>query len=432
MVPLTTTQGLSAEGIRGIAAGREIYIWGLGDLAQDVFTSLSKAGLSVVGLVHSRATRGVVGWSALPLLHPDTVLNRTWNDEERPVVVVAAATFRRAAEAACIRAGWKKGVNLLSHLDIRRPHVVVEVMSDVACGRTACGHGSLDGTAGSSSCNTMSPDEFAELVEKLDIDLPLLSQIEFVASGDPFRHPELPDLIRRAQEVAPCTVVTSLGGDRPIAAIVDAAPARIDLRVTGFGASFQRTMNGASWSHFIERLVELTSALRDNPSGTRVILRRFRLLGESKDVDQRWRALLADCGIPLQSADPYLMPYDLLVLRRKGDPLPSDAAEFVSRLPYSLSAAFEVCDREKELPCLSQRVFPVIRADRSVDVCHLYDGPRLMESYMNASWTDLLRRRHDSPRCRECQQYALHRFDLDVLRRRHPNLNFDIVEEVSP
>ena len=75
---------------------------------------------------------------------------------------------------------------------------------------------------------------------------------------------------------------------------------------------------------------------------------------------------------------------------------------------------------ERGLPCLSQRVFPVIGVDGAVSACHLYRDAPLADDYLRADWAALLAARSNCAPCLRCQTHALHRLDVDVLLRRHP------------
>lgn len=297
MTPLTTLQGMTPQALQTAVNGRSIMIWGTGDLAQDVETSLIKSGLSIVGHLHSK----------------DENLQKKL--AEKPFVILATATWRKQAEDILSQAGLQHEIDFISHLSIRRPQAIVEITNARAPSPLH-----LDPPPAPSF---MSLDNFTRIIEKLNRDIPQLVRIGLSYFGDPRLHPDCDAMVTIAKKVAPVSLTF----------------------------------------HGIE-------------------------------------------------SDPYIMPYDALLK----DQAPRSA---IDALPYNLSAALDLCKQDTHLPCLSQRVFPIIQTDGSVAVCHLYNPLILDNNYLDADWARLLQHRSVNALCEACQACGLHRLDLDVLRRRH-------------
>ncbi|GAB6041972.1 hypothetical protein [Endothiovibrio diazotrophicus] len=388
MPPLTTRQGLPAEALRERIGRRELLIWGRGELAEDVAVSLQKMGLSPKGFLHDRPQPGA-RCRGRPVFPAAEALS----GGPAPFIVIAAAAYRREAEAKCAAAGLRRESDFLTHLAIPRPHAIVEIVSPSPAGER------------------MDPDDFARVVAKLDADLPLLSHIELSAEGDPLLHPELPDIIRRAERVAPCSVVTRLTGEAPLGPVLAAGPSRFEVTLEGGEA--------ATRPAFAARLEQLREALAQAPETT-CRLRLYPSREDPPDLARRWRERLDGSGIGLALHTPYVMPYDYLLAYAESGVLSAEVLRQAERLPWDLERALAQSAADAELPCLSQRIFPIIRPNRPVVLCHLYRGPVLADDYLAIGWEELLQRRHRAEQCRRCQRHGLHRLDLDVLRRRHP------------
>lgn len=396
MVPLRTVQGLDATELASRFGTREVMVWGTGDLAQDVHTSLVKGGFAVAAFLHDRPARGT--FLGRPVLTAGDLL-AGFGRPHRPFVILAAAAYRREAEHQCLAAGMRPGCDFLSHLEVSRPQAVVEV----------AGHGAL-----------MRADRFAATTARLSADLPRLCHIEFALASDPLLNPDLPGMVHLAEAVAPCTIVTRLEGTLPLASLLAAGPSRLDVVVGGVDAGAVPASIPPPGSPFRDRLDELGAALAGAPGATRAQVRLYRRRDDHRDVESGWRSLLRGSGIALSVATPYVMPYDEVLAYCETGAFPPAARAAADALPWDLGRGLALSLADAHLPCLSQRVFPVIRADGSVVSCHLYRGPCLAGDYLDVSWAELLERRHRAEGCRVCQRHGLHRLDLEVLRRRHP------------
>lgn len=417
MVPLVTRQGLSVPDLKALAGGRRILVWGIGDMTLDVLTSLTKAGLRPQALLHSDAT--VVGGDryGLPVLSSSDVLAATHSSEM--FVVLAAPAFRRQGEEACIGAGLRKGVDFISFLSVPRPQAIVDVANDCSPESRGGFHSTI---VRPSVPLQISANTFHKVVTKLDADLPLLSHIELALWGEPTRNPDLPHIIRLAQNVAPCTVASALPPDISLEPVIKAQPARFDITVAGFGETYEARVPGGSWADFTRQLAALRELIADCRPSTRFQVRLYRWRDDPPDLEGKWRQLLRSSGIALAPQTPYLMPYDLTLAYCESGRWPLEAQKVADLLPWHLQRTLDACLSERNRPCLSQRIFPIINADLSVGLCHLYSQPKVMPDYLSVSWDDLLEMRHKSEFCRRCQEFGLHRLDLDVMGHKYGNL----------
>lgn len=399
MVPLTTVQGLATDELKARVGGRALYIWGTGDIGLDVLVSLRRAGIEPGGFLHTAPQGNGSSAHGLPVSAAADVLARG----AKVFVVVASTAHRRAAEAACRDAGLRADTDFLNYLAIARPAAVIEIARR------------QDGVT-----TSMSAAIFARVLDKVAADQPRLCHVELSWLGDPMLNPELAQIVACCESVVPCTVSTRLADVDRLEAVVAAQPSRFNVLVRGCAQTWDDRAAGIDWPHFLDNLERLKSLARRQGGRTRFLLRHEQTRGEANDVAQGWRRLLADSGIALSMETPYITPYDDLLHRCEGA-TPAEEVEARQRgLTWNLERALELCRRDRDNPCLSQRVFPIIGASLETGLCHLYERPRLAHDYLAASWTDLLLSRRRTPHCERCQAQGLHRLDLAVLAQRYP------------
>jgi hypothetical protein len=393
MVPLTTLQGLAPDELRARIGARDLFIWGIGDIGLDVLTSLRRAGIVAKGFLHSAPNGMATTAHEMPVFAAADVLAGGADS----FIVLASASHRRAAEAACRKAGLRPDADYLSHIAIARPVAVIEVARRRGEATTV-----------------MSARDFARVLDKVCRDQPLLCHVELAWLGDPMLNAELPEIVACCEARVPCTVTTTLDDTALLPAVLAARPSRFNVIVSG------STDSGGQRFH--ARIETLRSLAARQYACTRFLLRYLPRRGEGEDAIRHWQDILAGSTIALSVELPYIAPYDPLLdlCEHPGRPRPIMAD--IERLTWNLAPALDLCLRDIESPCLSQRVFPVIDTNLRTGLCHLYEGPELAHDYLGAPWASLLERRRETPHCRRCQAQGLHRLDIAVLSQRHPDL----------
>lgn len=421
MVPLTTVQGLPPAKLRDLIGCRPLYLWGPGDVGLDVLTSLRRTGLNPLGFLHT-APAGQAINHGLPVFAADQVLSAAPTGN-RPFVVIASLQFRQMAEAACRAAGLEKERDYLTHLAIPRPVAVIEVAEGQNPGNA---FGCF--SAKTRSTRWMSDETFRQVLAKLLTDQPQLCHVELSWLGDPLRNPELADIVAHCERHVPCTVNTALHSTARLEALLAARPSRLNVLAYGYGDSYQTQMAGTAWAVFRQNLERLQAALVRESNPPRVVLRYIRTRGETSENIEAWKRMLAGSTITLSVETPYVTPYDPVLDYCEQGTSAADAAPAFQRLNWDIDRALALCLDDRDQPCLSQRVFPVIGVDLQVGLCHLYEQPTLGVDYLATPWPELLALRHSADHCSRCQQHGLHRLDLPVLSRRFPDLATQLFE----
>ena len=385
---------------------REVLIWGTGDVGLDVLTSLRRSGVRVIGFLHTRPEGTAHGLPIFPVLRgleiPAT--------GPRPFVVIATTHFRKMAETTCQEAGQIKGKDYLTYLAIRRPMAVIEIANHLG---PIEGYGCFRPTP--RIRRDMTPEQFHAILTKLLTDQPNLCHVELSWLGDPLANPWAPEIIQLCEKHIPCTVTTTLTVAERLDDVIAAKPSRINLVAYGTGESYNRSMGGLAWTDFLIRFDRL-KALRAPQDKIRVAVKYVRTQSADPADVETWRQLTKGHDIHLLIEAPYAMPYDTYALYRDTGARPATLDDLTWNLDEALALSIE----DKDNPCLSQRIFPVIDADGSAGACHLFASDRLTDDYLKTDWASLLDLRRTCPLCTHCQSHGLHRLDIAVLAERHP------------
>lgn len=409
MVPLHTVQGLSSAELQIIVNGRKVYIWGSGPIGRRVLVSLRKCGISPYGFVDGRASEVNTSAYSLQVSSPDKVLK-----DADSFVIIANLGVKDFAEKSCVEAGRVKGKDYLTHFQIQRPEAAVDIagMCNVSC--SCCPRG---------NSTSLLPDGYMPLaayrkvLDKLLVCLPNLTNVELYTWGEPFLNPDVASIIKITEEQVPCTVATNLQVSEMVEPVINANPTWLTVTINGCESEYEKNMKGASWERLVVNLRRLSSLKKWLNSTTDVTLQLYSYGNNRRDC-QKMLEFAASLGFSAIFGTCYLNPYENYLRYVQKEALSETVLREIRRSPWDLDEMLGYAGNDRHRPCLCQRIFPIINWNLSVALCHVYYGPVIAENFLEISWEELMLRRHQCPQCISCQKAALHRLDLDVLKKK--------------
>ena len=383
MIPLTTLQGLSKDQLTELIGDREVYIWGSGPLGRFVLHSLKKSGIFPMGILDGRISQHGKLLFGLPVLDAESVVK-----DPSSFIVIANIATREAAMEMC----------------------------NIYC--PSCPRGNSDQlrTEGCMSFST-----YAMVLDKILTDIPNLVNVELDTWGEPFLNRELPEIIRYTESNVACTVSTNLLITEMIAPVIGANPFRLNITVNGFKDSYEKNMKGASWRVLVANLKELAYQrdLLKSTTETRIVA--FNFTSNQQEIDHL-KKIGHEFRFPVSFCYEYVNPYEHYLDYSRGQILSNTVHKEIKKQSINIDCLLSFSRREREHPCLCQRIFPIINWDTSVALCHTYLGPVIAETFLTSTWSELLKIRHTAEQCRVCQENGLHRLDIDVLQHKYGRL----------
>ncbi|MBF0543580.1 MAG: hypothetical protein HQM08_04060 [Candidatus Riflebacteria bacterium] len=415
MIPLTTIQGKSPSELRKCISDRPVYIWGSGPLGQDVLTSLTKSGISAKGFLDSRPELHDTTTWGLPVFPTDKILR-----DCTMFILVSSSLFMRRALEYCHEFGRIRGLDYLTYLDIARPAAAVDVAGVCNMKCPECPHGNMSPLRPE---GFISLDNYQKVLDKLLKEIPLLTNIELFTWGEPFLNQDLAEIVALTETKVPCTIATNLSLTDNLRKVIEANPSRFYVTISGFELEYEKNMPGASWDSLLGNLSHLRTVINETGASTKVSLQVY-----GSEMKEDWfrrffieKAKELNYGVSFNHS--YVNPYENYLGYLSRLPvfsISSEARKKIEQQSWDVKKMIQLAEREKNSPCLSQRIFPIINWDLSVAQCHVYYGPVIGENFLTLPWEELLQRRHTSKQCVQCQAYSLHRLDLDLLMRKYP------------
>jgi len=390
-VPLTTVQGMHPLELIEKIGQRRLVVWGCGHLGRCLARIFRSFG--VAPLFCDRQT-DIIGTNIDGSLVQSigTTIDSAAMQQSFIVIAVAGAVPQILARG--IKAGLTVGEDILSFRKLARPEAEFQIN-------------------GIGDEELVSRERFTQAVDKLMKDVPHLLQITLNGKRDPLLHPDIDALVSFTRERVSCSVTTHLNEieDSAIGACLQARPHLLVVKAAGLGrnrlAEFQKKLKSvarkrANTSPATELRVSYERKRSDDPLNLEAV-----------------RSTCENAGITLVVSESYIEPYDLVLDYCEAHPPRVSTLRCIKELRWDLDTALNFSKRDAHHPCLCQRIFPVLRHDLSVAVCHLYDKPQVAADFLTEEYGGLLQHRHMVEHCRNCQKHALHRLDFDVLQLRH-------------
>lgn len=422
MIPITTIQGFQENQIRSLVQNKKVYVWGTSILAKIVSTSLHASQIPVTAYLDNRKAFINKRFNGLEIQDVASIVKNA-KDSGGIFIVIASEAIVKSAKRQLKENGLKENIDFISYLKISRPFAAVDVHSGCNLQCLCCPQGNFDKIP----VNTFSLPVYKKVLDKLRIDMPLLSGVELFTWGEPFLNEQLAEIIEYTERFVPSFVSTNLMTIKNLPKIIEAKPSSLSVTVNSLNKDYEKISKGASWKILIDNLSSLSVLLKQSGTDVFDLFINVKLFVYKTTVPEdikKFERLCKELALRLSIEYPYLNPYDNFLKVCKKEKISSNAEKIINKLSWDFKKVMKLAADEIDRPCLSQRIFPIINSNLSVALCHTYKNPIIAENYLTSSFDDLLKTRHGQKQCQECQKYGLHRLDLNILNRKNTK-NFE-------
>lgn len=415
MVPLKTIQGLSSFDLQTLINSRDVYVWGTGILAHVTLTSLKASKISIKGFLDNRETFVGKKFEKHTTFHIDEILKN--NHRNKIFIIISSSALMQYAKEYLKTYDFVEDIDFISYIKLSRPTAAVDIYSGCNVKCTSCPQGNMNNLR---EIKSMSFDNYKLVLNKLLKGIPLLSCIELFTWGEPLLNKELPNIIKytKKKEI-PSILSTNLQNIDILEETLKEEPTALYITVNDVENGYERHMKGASWKILLNNLSILSSFVSKYELEIIIEVRIFAYKNTSMQKVNEFIGFCKRINLKCRLNDTYLNPYDNYLDICFGEEVSENARLNLKNNVFSFDKVLDIAKKDISLPCLSQRIFPIINANLSVGLCHTYYTPVIVNNFLEISWENLLKIRHNQVQCEMCQSYALHRFDLEVLKRKY-------------
>ena len=417
-IPVTTIQGIPVDVYVSQNPNKRFIIWGAGHAGTLLARSFQRYGLlgKIFAFSDSLIRKSSNLTLGLSIISVEEALILCKGTDTILILTVPGQNGKLGK--TCEDAGLTQGVDFIKHSVLRRQEIAIEtVKPDPYLSFESATLGITP-----DSVEAMSYSTYVNVFEKLFAEIPNIYQIDFSCSPDPLFNIDLPKIIEHTERFAPTSVTTELSGALNFDEILSSHPTQFVVSINYWESAFIKRFDAYRWSTFRDRFMDFCEIQHKFAEYTHIRVKFNRFSNNQTPSDlESIKVICNQYGIKLVFADGYMNKYDDLLLRYSGTQKKSIDKHEIDKLSWDLDTAMKLSAMDKSLPCLCQRIFPVINHDSSLAVCHLYKLPKLHPSFLSISLNELIDIRHSSNQCRTCQSHALHRLDISILQQRHPD-----------
>lgn len=390
----------------GRLRGREVYLWGARQDGLSMCRVLERLGLRPAGFVDSSVSlqgRYVLDY---PVHAPETVLARS----PRPYIIITSPFFADEIAERCSAAGFSAPEDFVSHGEIQRFDYQIDISGPCNLRCISCPQGNfpVQGTSGFMAAGT-----FARVLDKILREDPFVGAVSLYNWGEPLLNPQLPEILRIAEEKAVHTAISSnLNIARDFSEVIKARPTWFRVSVSGFGpSSYEVTHTGGSWPLFLANLRRLRELKEEFHPELQVEVFYHIYRHNNGEEFQRMRALCEELGFTFRFRHAALAPLENIEAVIEGRPLSAAAQRTRELQILPVEEAMAIARSQKERPCFYQRCL-WITWDLRVAQCMEWFSPELSlvpGDFLATPLAQIAAARQESDFCRRCKERAIHR-----------------------
>ena len=400
-VPLQTVQGIDLGEFCNTLSGKMLIIWGAGHQGRVLQRAFERVGYINTAfcdnntLLYNQAINGKY------VFQPQTAIELA--KAKKAILILANFQHLSTLKHTCQDSGLKEHQDFHTYLQLRRQEAVIEITD-------------------SRSEHRMLFSAYRNVLDKLLRDIPNLLHIDLNGWGDPLLNPDLPKIVKYTETFISCTVTTRIPQNCNIEPVLESKPSQFLFTLSDSDMFLTNLNQEFNWEGIKKPLLQISiQQQKTKDTEFRVLLARKR--NHNAYQISKLQDLCEDLSLRLIVSNSYPSSYESFLNYSSINS--SDNESSLTSINWDLDLALSLAKKDSHLPCLCQRIFPIIDASQRVNICHLYQDAILSNEYLSSNYSNLLNQRRDNEHCRLCQSQALHRLDIDILQRRN-NINLEL------
>ncbi len=395
----------SEESFRKLAEGKVIYIYAVSLEGIGLAKAFRRMSYRVGGFIDSRY-RGEsrVGF---PIIPPDEFFAAKESANSLVIIASKDRSYKYIAIDQCKSIGLVKNESFFIATELCPNLPTVEIAGKCNLRCASCNMG----LKGIPKGGYMDIESYRRVVEKMIREIPFMNSIYLYLWGEPFLHPQLPEIVKITNELGLALDISSnFNYVNRLEEVVRAAPDMITISCSGVGKNYELTHKGGKWEKFRENVYLLREYMDkyDAKINARLYYHMYKHnLGEDYDTIQN---MARELGFGFYPIAAQIFPEKVYHYVLDGEDLPVEMQEVNDMLLFPVDDQLAYAYTQKDAWCATKKVFPTVRWDLSVVQCCNLMEPVIADNYLDISMDDLLKARDAEPICGICMEKGLHRY----------------------
>lgn len=394
-----------------LIGNRRLYIWGSGHLGVSIYYAMLRIGIKVSGFLDSNMSGSE--FLSFKVKRPDEILS---DGKDNSFVILSSFVFAESMAKRCDEFGFSHSKDYLTHADMM-PNFEIDVAGYCNLRCLTCPRGNAPKIP---DAGMMSLANYKNVLDKLMIEIPLLSNVQLYSWGEPLLNPELPQIISYTSSKGLASSVSSnLSLRCDLESVVKAMPTWFRVSLSGYDdKSYSRIHHPGNFKLVVDNLKRL-SQLRAQFAPKLFIEVNYHLYKHNCDGVDKMSQLCTALGFAFRINYAYIDPLDSIIEYAKGTPLPDRMEEGRQQLLLDIDDAIRLSQQSDSHECISENSF-VIHSDLSFRRCnHLYNDTNniIAENFLNTPLDEILHNAESCETCRTCRSLGVHRFHFAYMNK---------------
>lgn len=394
------------ENIKELIGLREVFVYSVNLEGMGTVRQFSKLGLNVKGFLDTRKFKNNQKLG-LPVIDPDYFFEK---QNFQNTFIVVATKHRNTKKVFLNRLkdiGFVENKDFVIATKLTQYLPTIEIVGSCNLKCISCEMGLKT----AQQKGFMSVDNYRKVIDKMIREIPFMNSVCLYLWGEPFLHPQLPEIISITSEFGIATDISSnLNYNKHLEAIVKAGPDMLTVACSGVGDNYEMTHTGGNWINFEKNLYKLRDYLEKYNSDTavRLVYHMYKHnLEEEYDFIEKLAEKLGFYFFPVLAN---IFPGKVYEYAIEGKDLPEEMYRANEMLIIPIEEQLEVAYKNRHLSCPVYKAFPTVRSDNSVLHCCNMTYTVGDDNFLTTTLEDLNKHREESDLCVKCVSKGVHRF----------------------
>ena len=329
---------------------------------------------------------------------------------ENVFFVISAFSSTDIISQLCELQGFRHKTDYLTHVDIKPYHFEIDVAGGCNLRCITCPRGN---SPAGPKAGMMSLDLFKQVLDKLIVEVPLLSDIQLYSWGEPLLNPQLPEIIAytKSKEIA-VAISSNLSVKADLEAVIRAKPTWFRVSLSGSDEETYSKVHRLGKFSLVLQNLEKLSELRSEFAPDMFVEVNYHLYRHNIQGVNKMAEICKSLGFVFRTNYAFIDPLEPIIEYAQGKALPSTMIEGAEYLLIPIDEAIKLSRESNIHDCGSQNNF-VIHSDLSFRRCtHIYSEPKniLADNFLNTSLKEIFHAALTCPICVTCRAAGVHRY----------------------
>lgn len=393
--------------------GRPVVIWGARMTGIGFARFANSNGLEVLGFVDSDPALHGTRVNGVPVRPPQSLLDL--RRSRRPFVVVVAVALK-AEEIMHSLAPFGLGEqDVVIYSDYCSVFYTIDVVGTCNLKCASCVHSMPDHGM---PLGLMPFDTFKAVVAKIKREAPLLTHVGLYNWGEPFLHPQLPEIIDHLHENGAAVAVSSnlsVRFEDRIDRVIKASPDYLKISLSGYyPKAYDATHNGGDINLVKSNMYRLRYLIDKHKANTYVDV-NYHLYRDNNGVNlQKMRDLCRELDFALSTVYALVMPLERVLAYCDGKPT-ADTLALSENLLVTIPEGIKAAAARKCSGCTYRDNQVNINFDLNVPVCCTVADratATAAPNFLETTPESLTRAKNAMAICGKCMHYGLPEYNL--------------------